>query len=340
MNIIGLYDQFGPSYHRIYVPLKTIKGVDKCLITNHLTEARIEEHGCDVLFYNRLPPANELEEVIKLKEKYGFKIVVDMDDHFNLDATHIMHDYYQEHGISSKIINSLSIADAITVTHGRLGDALSSYHQNIWAVPNSINRGFEQFQIDRTKSERIRLFWQGSITHENDLKILRYPLSRISNDPIANKIFMVMCGFHEGEKTWERMAHYYTAGLKIPGAIQGGTEAEKYYANYSFADIALIPLVESRFNSYKSNLKVLEAAAAGIPVIVSAVHPYKDDFPPEFVNYVHNQTEWYKHIKRLTNDPEERKAQGMQLSAWCNIYYNFDAINATRFELFQSLCNP
>jgi glycosyltransferase involved in cell wall biosynthesis len=339
MNVIGLYDGFGPSYHRIYTPLKNIFGVENILITNRLTDERLEKSKCDVLFFNRIPPGNTIEEVIEGREKYGYKIVVDMDDHFQLDAGHIMHDYYQQHNISNMILQALTIADAVTVTHEKLGEALTAYNSNIWVLPNAICNSFEQFSIDRQPSDKVRLFWQGSITHEKDINILKYPLCRISNDSLRDKIMMVMAGYHEGEATWQRMAHDYTAGLNIPGSILPGGKVEDYYQNYKFADVALVPLVQSRFNSYKSNLKVLEAANMGIPVVVSNVEPYADVFPPEFVNYVRSQKDWYANIKKLVTNERFRYEQGQALRTWCNLYYNFDHINSSRFDLFKSLCS-
>ncbi len=53
---------------------------------------------------------------------------------------------------------------------------------------------------------------------------------------------------------------------------------------YLESDIKLIPLRKSTFNGYKSNLKILEAAGKGIPVIVSKVNPYLG-FPEDVVYY-------------------------------------------------------
>ena len=335
MNVIGLYDEFGPSYHRIYVPLHTMKGLNKCLITNHLTEARIEA-GCDVIYVNRVFPANELKQVLEWRKKYGFKIVVDMDDHFKLDASHIAYDHYKKHNLSNLILNCIIEADAITCTHERLGHDLEAYNRNVWVIPNAIPK-WGQFDIQRTYSDKVRLFWAGSITHEHDIAILRNPMKRLAGSNLKNKIFTVLGGYHKDEPIWQRMVHCFTAGLRIPGNIQEGRKVQDYYSMYQYADICLIPLVKSTFNSNKSNLKILEAANLGIPVIVSHVDPYLG-FPTDLVNYVYWQSDWFYHIKKLVENPEWRIEQGLRLQEYCRKNYDYDYINFHRYKLFESLC--
>jgi hypothetical protein len=102
------------------------------------------------------------------------------------------------------------------------------------------------------------------------------------------------------------------------------------------ADIMLIPLVKNNFNKYKSNIKILEAAGKALPVVVSAVHPYLD-FPEDVVNYVHDRSDWLKHINRLVNDKGLRDEQGAKLHEYCHKYYNFKEINEKRRNAFQAL---
>ena len=86
------------------------------------------------------------------------------------------------------------------------------------------------------------------------------------------------------------------------------------------------------FNKYKSNLKILEAANIGCPVVVSRVHPYLD-FPEDLVNYVDSQRDWYGHVKMLLDNPEFAEEQGKKLKDYCQRVYNFEAINQKRKDL-------
>jgi len=100
---------------------------------------------------------------------------------------------------------------------------------------------------------------------------------------------------------------------------------------YCDADINFVPLRETLFNSMKSNLKVLEAAAKKNPAIVSNVHPYKG-MPACMVD---NQKDWNVHLRNLIHDEEYRKLSGKILFDYCNTHYNIHNVNKTRYEFYQ-----
>jgi glycosyltransferase involved in cell wall biosynthesis len=122
------------------------------------------------------------------------------------------------------------------------------------------------------------------------------------------------------------MASAYTNGLKLKGVIMPGLPPHLYYSNYKYADVCVIPLVDSPFNSMKSNLKVLEAAHSGLPVIASAVHPYLD-VP---VLQVKKQGDWYKWL----NDVDAQQENAKVLSEFVKINYDYNTINENRRKVF------
>ena len=86
------------------------------------------------------------------------------------------------------------------------------------------------------------------------------------------------------------------------------------------------------------NAKVdeLEAAAKKLPIVVSAVKPYiLDSDAPVF--WVHNQTDWFKHLNKLINNKNLREDYGEKIFEWAKTKYNFFDINAGRKQLFESI---
>ena len=75
-------------------------------------------------------------------------------------------------------------------------------------------------------------------------------------------------------------------------------------------DVAVAPLVDSDFNRGKSNLKFLEYAAAGLPVVASDVGPYAATIRSEQDGLlVANDTDaWFEAIVRLLDDAPLRLA--------------------------------
>jgi hypothetical protein len=302
---------------------------DYCLMTDTISE-EIFEGNFDIVLMNRMLANTTPEQMDNWRKKYGFKLIVDNDDYWYLDPSHILQERYVINNISQQIIGWLRVADLCTVTHERLAEEVKPYNTNIEIVPNAIPYGEEQFKDFKSDSDLVRLFWSGSGTHERDINILRNPMKRI-NFPVRT----VIAGFNEGEKPiWDNMICAFTNGLKLNPTIYNYNEVTHYMAAYGDSDISLIPVIDSKFNSMKSNLKVLETAAKKNPAIVSNVHPYKGFYPACHVN---SQKDWYYWIKLLVNDEAARKSYGNALYDYCNKNFNLHEVNKHRFAIYNKL---
>jgi glycosyltransferase involved in cell wall biosynthesis len=332
MKILVLTQKFsGCGYHRLMLPVSFMPK-EYGRITDTITEEELAGKKYDIVFVNRVW---EKDDLIELRKKYGFKLVVDVDDYWILNHDHLMFDSFNATGFASKLIRYMREADMVTCTHYRLAEAVAVHNSNVIVVPNSIPYGQGQFNGERVATDGVKIFWAGGITHDQDLKILEAPMKRVEGN-----VQMVLGGYADSNETeryyWGRMANYFTADKQLPYTLMRGKEVFEYYELFKYADIMLIPLVKNNFNKYKSNIKILEAAGKAVPVVVSAVHPYLD-FPDDVVNYVHDRADWNKHIDRLVNDKELRDEQGAILHEYCSKYYNFNEINETRRKSFEAL---
>ena len=329
MKILVLTQSFsGCGYHRLMLPV-SLMPKEKARITDVFPE----EFDYDIVNINRLWPKDDL---IELRKKHGFKLVVDVDDFWILDNWHLDFDTYNKYNVDGRIIKHLKEADLVTCTHERLAEKVYYHNKNVEILPNAIPYGQNQFTSERNASDLVRLFWAGGISHEEDFKILRPITKRLLNSDLKDKIKMGVGGYSDSnyreESIWKKMVGYFTADAKLPNMAYRGLPVFEYYQMYLESDIKLIPLRKSTFNSYKSNLKILEAAGKGIPVIVSKTDPYLG-FPTDIVYYEN----WEKNIKALVEDEDLRNAKGRALFEYCNQHYNFDKINEKRKALFQSL---
>jgi len=308
----------GPGFHRVMMPLLMMQGIDT-YITNAITPEDFETKKPSAIFYNRVIS----DDVLALAKKHACKIVLDIDDYWLLDEHHIASAIYREHNFEALQIRHLQQADIVTTTHSRLAEKIYPYNKNVVVLPNAIPQ-HEYFTTHKTEAPNLRLFWQGSITHERDIELLRNPFKRLDK----NSYTMVLAGYTKHE-AWDRMVSAYTNGLRLKGCILPGVPPQEYYSNYQYADVCLAPLVNSTFNALKSNLKILEAANLALPVIASHVQPYLN-LP---VLYAKHQTGWCKHIHALT-DAATRTQLGLQLKQYCDEHYNFAAINQQRMACF------
>ena len=329
MRILGVTSPHsGVGYHRIIMPIAHMKK-DYAMLTDTLTDETVD-NNYDIFLMNRFFSGITIDQVLEWRKKHGFKLVVDNDDYWQLDPSHILFKRYIDGDITKKIIQYITEADLCTVTHDRLADEIYKYNKNVEIVPNALPYGEEQFLDNKVESDLVRLFWSGSGTHGPDIKILQNPMKKIRQLPIKN----VIAGYNDAEQEiWNKMCMWFSDNYNIPTTIYRFTETIKYMSAYADSDISIIPLVESKFNSMKSNLKVLETAAKKNPAIVSNVHPYKD-LP---VLYVNNQKDWFKHTRDLVNDESMRNELGLKLFEYCNENYNLYKINLKRNDIYSKL---
>lgn len=335
MKILIIYDHSAPKYHRLLLPMVYMPGIE-IVSTHQITEALCQD--IDILYFNRLIPGCAIAQVLAWRKAYGFKIVVDFDDHWNLEKDHYLYEAYQQQKLPLFMIAWLDEADAVTVTHERLANDVMPVNQNVHVLPNAIPKE-GQFLAQRQPKPRIRvgenpveltrLFWAGGLTHQKDIGLLRYPVRSFKDLPIQ----MVMGGYSK-TSVYHKMRNDFTNYGKLPHELLEALPVNDYYYMYSKCDIALIPLTESTFNSHKSNLKILEAANIGANVVVSNVHPYKD---VPFVNYVDTPDDWRRHVKWILDNPAAAQEQALNLQQYCDERFNFTKINKTRKEILCSL---
>lgn len=321
----------GVSFHRLFNPVIYLPK-EYAMMTDVLTEEELEK-GYDILFINRYMAGMEVEEVVRLRDKYGFKLVVDVDDYWNLDAWHILYGKYP----TQKVIDHIKVADLVTCSNNDLAVHVDELNKNWIVIPNALPYGEDQFTDVKTESDKVRFVYAGSVTHEKDIAILKNPMKRVAGDSmVKNNSTFILCGYSEDKQVaepWGRMINDYMCGFKVDGYIRGALPVDQYMNFYNEADACLVPLVESKFNSMKSNLKVLEAATKNAPVICSNVKPYADC---KHIIRVNNQADWFTNIKKVVKDATYRQEMGLANGEWCRENFDLVKVNKLRKQVFES----
>ena len=76
------------------------------------------------------------------------------------------------------------------------------------------------------------------------------------------------------------------------------------------ADVALVPLENSIFNNCKSNIKYIECASRGVPVIASKVSEFESAITHGENGWLCNtQQEWYQTLENILTLPKEQIEQ-------------------------------
>lgn len=294
------------DYHRIVLPFSYDNGNIKPKVPVFMFN-RICSYGIDFLF--------------KLKSE-GVKIIMDIDDHYQLDPSHYLYGTFLRNGTMQELISNLKMADVVTTTTPLLASRIRHLNRNIVVIPNALPFDEGQFTLSMDKTSKSPIVWCGGASHYNDLK-------EIQGIPLSEKITFV--GYNEENTEWKKIRIDH---LDIN--YEPEMEINRYMTGYDGHSIAIAPLTDSVFNGCKSNLKVLEAGAKGLPIICSPVDPYYNSVDKDFVVYAGNKTDWHNQMSKLLTYTQLREDRGMALAEHVRLQYNLKDANILRRQVIES----
>lgn len=199
----------------------------------------------------------------------------------------------------SNIRTAAKLCNAITVTTPALAAEMRKLTgvKDIRVVPNEVPRSFINAALagrrssQAIKSDKPRIGWAGGIGHTGDLKLVSELYRRMGDE--VQWVFMGMAPF----------------------GVNPGPNVE-VHPGVSFADyprrlgelnldIALAPLEDNAFNRCKSDLRVLEYAAAGFPTMASDIGTYENT---PAIRLPNDPNIWEAEIRRNLRDRERLEA--------------------------------
>lgn len=351
----------GQSYHRLLNPMSFIKwdkDVEVEMLWYNQEESKI---NCDILIYHNYLQLDA--KWIERLKKDGTKIVVDIDDMWEIPSWLYGKSELDRIKHTQRVIDNLRIADLVTCTTYKLQEKIRQYNKNTVVIPNAIPYGYEQFvstnrQVD--EEGKTRFIYVGGISHISDITAIEGKLRRIGSDSYlkANAKFIV-AGYRKGQAkryytwhdkqaqnenfawvpvhgTWDKIvtAFGHTGTCEVLPALS----PLEYMSHYDHGDISIVPLQDKEWNSYKSTLKFAEAASRNLPVLCSKVPPYSEEKDVKGVIWVENNN-WYEMTKWCVKNPNVMVEKGLELAEYCKDKYDLIKWAENRKQIYLSLLN-
>lgn len=298
--------------------------------------SKLEAFNPDIIFFNGLLAGKNIVWILEQKKK-GVKIVLDVDDYWELSSTHPLRDYWYKHGYNILYQRTIQIADVVFTTNDFLRNKILPLNKNCVIIPNAVPFGETFFTQDLnvSKLDKMNFLYSGGSTHYKDVLILKNKFDRISTDKfIQDKALFTLAGFNPLNNKhceWDKMASVFKRTKSY--SIVNTLPVQKHMSIYDSADVVLIPLVNSEFNRSKSFLKIIEASTRELPCIVSDTLPYSElkDFPGIFWE------NWLENIKYCIKNPIFVKEKGKELSEKIKEKYDLSIWSKTRYDIFSHL---
>lgn len=198
---------------------------------------------------------------------------------------------------SQAMINFLeSHADEKTVTTRALQEKLGGI-----ICPNSIDMDVWGGIENKNNDSDLVIGWAGGWTHQKDLEMIVPVLSRLK------KKYRFIIKFFGYDPNIPKTQLYYKATKFSPSPLEYPT----LLAEHGF-DIGIAPIIDDEFNQYKSNIKWLEYAMLGVPVVASNLPPYEDITDGVDGFLASTEDEWYEKLEKLITDAVLRREMGQK----------------------------
>lgn len=263
----------------------------------------------DIIYMQRLMH-DTLTSHIKQAKAVGQIVLNDLDDwywglHPSNAAYQSSHPKYNPEENVNHYKSVLGNSTHVTVSTPYLADRISSFVRcPITILHNTVDTA--RFNPVKHEHTIPTVGWVGSTNHRSsDLEELQGIIKPLYND---NQIVLMHAGYHPGSPS---VASKWNLPEEVVETLRA-TDPENYPSLLKM-EIGLAPLSDTPFNHAKSDIKVLEYSASGIPWVASDLPSYRNLSKEWGVGRVAKKaTHWTKHIKEL-KDPDVRIAEASLL---------------------------
>lgn len=128
---------------------------------------------------------------------------------------------------------------------------------------------------------------------------------------------------------WFNMVQMFPGVMVKPAA-----GVRSYMHLYDGHQFAIAPLASSPFAECKSNLKILEAGAKGLPIICSRTLPYHTGDMRKVVRFAESKADWLEGMLGLI-DPGRTADEGARLAEHVRKHYNLKTVNEHRRQILE-----
>jgi GT2 family glycosyltransferase/glycosyltransferase involved in cell wall biosynthesis len=199
----------------------------------------------------------------------------------------------------SRFKYALSNCDRLVLSTEFLADTYRHFIDDIKVVPNRLEKDiWLPLNSKKQTSQKPRIGWAGGTTHEGDLILLKEIIEQTREE--ADWVFFGMCP--EAIRPLLAEFHELVSMDEYPG----------YLASLNL-DIAVAPLAMTPFNQGKSNLRLLEYGALGVPVVCTDIDPYQNSPACRVKN---SADAWVAALRERIYDVDAREKEGIAMRDW------------------------
>ena len=307
-------DDWASGFYRVKSPLNALAANNQISVhflnnkgqKNPPTPYEIHRMQADVLLLHGFYADHQLAALNQYKNQLNFKIIISIDDLLTEIPAYNPFAKRTPKDIETRIRMACLLADTLIVSTEELAIKYKQLHQNIVVIPNRISKFIWPVEPTSKKSisnKRLRVGWAGAGQHAADLEWLSQVIKQTQS--FCDWVFF-------GDKP----AKVDLNDIEFHPPVDFLHYAEKLQTLN--LDLAVAPLVDNAFNRAKSQLKLLEYGASGLPVVASDLPCYQNSPAMLIKNDVSG---WVKKLKMLHEDRVALQQNGQLMQHWVHGNY-------------------
>ena len=300
-------------------------------------------------------------QLLQKGHEFGKFTHFDTDDLLtDLYSGHRLFDVYKEQKLDEVTKYIYNNVDLVTVTQRKFAEYIQEYVRGaLVIIKNTIDYSLPHWNLPKAPKPKklTRMGWVGGIHHDVDVKHFA-GVPYLVNQKVGKE--RVHWGFYGrphmpvNEKTgkpepdwqqdvWDGYERVFKTGFKGHRnyRIYPAMAPNQYGAMYTNIDINLAVLDDNPFNQSKSEIKAIEGARYGIPLIATDVGCYDELIVNGETGYLidpkNSKAEWNRILTRCIKDPEHVKEMGKNLKLLCDELYDINKVVGGRLDLYRDL---
>ena len=226
-------------------------------------------------------------------QRYGRKIIYDFDDAIMYSP--------ETPGRNSPahfkpFCRTVELAHLVIAGNSYLAGHALKFNQNVEVLPTGLDTKEYRIEAEATRDDKIRLVWIGSKSTLRYLSEMKSVLEEIGAR-FSNVVLRIIC---------DRFIDLHNMQVE-----KRSWSIETQVADLVSGDIGLAPLPDNRFTRGKCGFKILQYAAAGLPIVTSPVGVNTEYVKHDVTGYHASDTrQWIDKITELIENPTLRKEMG------------------------------
>lgn len=225
--------------------------------------------------------------------RYGKKIIYDFDDAIMYSSDMPERDSPAHF---KPFRRTVELAHQVIAGNPYLAEHALKFNDNVAILPTGLDTKAYRIATGPKNDDKIRLVWIGSKSTLGYLSEMRSVFEEIGGR-FDNVVLRIVCDQFFDLQNIPVEKHAWSLETQVADLVS--------------SDIGLAPLPDNRFTRGKCGFKILQYAAAGLPIIASPIGVNAEYVMQGITGYhASNNRQWIDGITELIRSPQLRKEMG------------------------------